>query len=27
LPYLKYAAQHDPNSQIKRLAGWLAKNI
>jgi len=27
LPYLKYAAQHDPNSQIKRLAGWLAKTI
>jgi eukaryotic-like serine/threonine-protein kinase len=27
LPYLKYAAQHDPNSQIKRLAWWLAKTI
>jgi len=27
LPYLRSAAQHDPNSQVKRLAGWLAKNI
>jgi serine/threonine-protein kinase len=27
LPYVKYAAQHDANSQVKRLSGWLAKNI
>jgi len=27
LPYLKYAAQHDANPQVKRLSGWLAKNI
>jgi hypothetical protein len=27
LPYVKYAAQHDTNSQVKRLSGWLAKNI
>jgi hypothetical protein len=27
LPYVKYAARSDPNGQVKRLAGWLAKNI
>jgi serine/threonine protein kinase len=27
LPYVKYAAQHDANPQVKRLSGWLAKNI
>jgi hypothetical protein len=27
LPYLKYAAQHDTNNQVKRLSGWLAKHI
>ncbi len=27
LPYLKYAAQHDANPQVKRLSGWVAKNI
>jgi len=27
LPYLKYAAQHDANSQVKRLSGWLVKNL
>jgi len=27
LPYVKYAAQHDTNPQVKRLAGWLAKNM
>jgi tetratricopeptide (TPR) repeat protein len=27
LPYVKYAAQHDANTQVKRLSGWLAKNI
>jgi eukaryotic-like serine/threonine-protein kinase len=27
LPYVKYAAQHDANPQVKRLSGWLAKNL
>jgi TolA-binding protein len=27
LPYLRYAAQHDANAQVKRLSGWLAKNF
>jgi hypothetical protein len=27
LPYVKYAAQHDPNDQVKRLSGWLVKNL
>ena len=27
LPYVKYAAQHDANPQVKRLAGWLSKNM
>jgi TolA-binding protein len=25
LPYLRYAAQHDVNSQVRRLSGWLAR--
>jgi hypothetical protein len=27
LPYVRYAAQHDANSQVKRRSAWLAKNI
>jgi len=27
LPYVRYAALHDGNGQVKRLSGWLAKNI
>jgi TolA-binding protein len=27
LPYVRFAAQHDGNGQVKRLSGWLAKNI
>jgi serine/threonine-protein kinase len=27
LPYVRYAAQHDANPQVKRLSGWLAKNL
>jgi len=27
LPYVKYAAQHDANPQVKRLSGWLAKHL
>jgi len=27
LPYVKYAAQHDPNAEIKRHSGWLARNL
>jgi len=27
LPYLKYAAKYEGNSQVKRLSGWLVRNI
>jgi TolA-binding protein len=27
LPFVKYAAQHDSNPQVKRLSGWLLKNL
>jgi serine/threonine-protein kinase len=27
LPYVRYAAQHDANAQVKRLSGWLARNL
>lgn len=27
LPYVRYAAQHDNNGQVKRLSAWLAKTI
>jgi len=27
LPFVKYAALHDSNAQVKRLSGWLAKNL
>jgi TolA-binding protein len=27
LPYVRYAAQHDANAQVKRLSGWLIKNL
>jgi serine/threonine-protein kinase len=26
-PFVKYAAQHDSNAQVKRLSGWLLKNL
>jgi hypothetical protein len=26
-PYLRYAAQHDSNGQVRRLAAFLAKNL
>jgi hypothetical protein len=27
LPFIRYAAQHDANAQVKRLSGWLARNL
>jgi serine/threonine-protein kinase len=27
LPYVKYAAQHDGNPQVKRRAAWLVRNL
>jgi TolA-binding protein len=27
LLYLRYAAQHDPNAQVRRLSGWLLRNF
>ena len=27
IPYLRYAAQHDPNSQVRRVSGWLVRAI
>jgi serine/threonine-protein kinase len=27
LPYVRYAAQHDANAQVKRLSGWLIRNL
>jgi len=27
LPYVRYAAAHDANGQVRKLSGWLAKNI
>ncbi|HEU4733557.1 MAG TPA: protein kinase [Kofleriaceae bacterium] len=27
LPYVRYAALHDANGQVKRLSGWLSKNL
>ena len=27
LPYVRYAALHDPSAQVRKLSGWLAKNI
>lgn len=27
LPYVKHAAKHDGNNQVKRLSGWLLKNL
>lgn len=27
LPYVRYAAAHDANAQVRKLSGWLTKNI
>ncbi|MEO7732795.1 MAG: protein kinase [Kofleriaceae bacterium] len=27
LPYVRYAALHDPSAQVRKLSGWLARNI
>jgi eukaryotic-like serine/threonine-protein kinase len=27
LPYVKYAAQHDASGQVRRVSGWLTKNL
>jgi TolA-binding protein len=27
LPYVRYAAAHDGNGQVRRAAGWLARNL
>jgi serine/threonine-protein kinase len=27
LPYVRYAAAHDANGQVRRAAGWLARNL
>jgi serine/threonine-protein kinase len=27
VPYLRFAAQHDPNSQVRRLSSWLLRNL
>jgi TolA-binding protein len=27
VPYLRFAAQHDANGQIRRLSGWLLRNM
>ncbi len=27
LPYVRYAASHDANAQVRKLSGWLTKNI
>jgi hypothetical protein len=27
LPYVRYAAQHDANGQVRKISAWLAKNI
>ncbi len=27
IPYLRYAAQHDPNIQVRRVSGWLVRAI
>jgi hypothetical protein len=27
IPYLRFAAQHDANSQVRKISGWLARAI
>jgi hypothetical protein len=27
LPYVRHAAQHDSNSQVRRASVWLSRNI
>jgi hypothetical protein len=27
LPYVRYAAQRDPNGQVRRASAWLARNL
>jgi TolA-binding protein len=27
VPYLRHAAQHDPSAQVRRMSGWLLRNL
>jgi hypothetical protein len=27
VPYLKHAAQHDSSAQVRRVSGWLLRNL